>query len=616
MKQILNKLSLLTLLFLLESRLPAQHIILGESFEATTFPPTGWTAIGGSINRWSRVLNSTFPTVSLAPYGIGFARFQSRGVPAGTNQTIALPVADYRLRGSNTPKVRFLMYRDSLSKNADSISVYINTTNALNGAKLLGQIARYSRLSLPDTQIVNGWYPYSFDIPAAYNGAVNYIMIKATSQAGNNIYLDSFRWDIYPQQCAGKPTGSSISASPSVICGGSGSSVLTLQGGSAGNYGLSVVWQNSATSTGPWSNMGATGLTTGTGNLTATRYYRCLLNCALSGLSDTTPVLTLTVVTTPRPTITVIPPNSNYCVGATPVQLTASGALTYSWSPATGLNVNNKDTVFASPTATTQYVVTGTDANGCTGTASALVNLRQPSNIIIVAADSVICRGDSIRLQAQGGGVVSYSWSPGGETTAAIFAKPANNTRYVVVAKNNFNCASSAGINIYSNQHPVAKFGFTQKGSTYYFHDSSSNARSVSWSFGDGNESTKRNPIYTYTYDSLYEIVMVAYNPPCNNDTFRYLVNNPAGIKMGGSSSRYRLFPNPTENELYIAGTALANEIQITDVEGRLLKSFIANQQTNTLPVKLDVSLLKPGLYIVRIKEGNNQFSSTFIKNR
>jgi hypothetical protein len=117
--------------------LQAQQVINVQSFEAPTFPPTGWTAVSASINRWGRATNSTFPNVAGAKFGNAFARFSARGVAANTIQTLALPAADYRLRGSNTPSVRFYMYRDSLSKTGDSISVYVNTSARYANCKRL-----------------------------------------------------------------------------------------------------------------------------------------------------------------------------------------------------------------------------------------------------------------------------------------------------------------------------------------------------------------------------------------------------------------------------------------------------------------------------------------------
>ena len=55
------------------------------------------------------------------------------------------------------------------------------------------------------------------------------------------------------------------------------------------------------------------------------------------------------------------------------VQMNAYGALTYSWSPTFGLNCTTCSNPIATPTSTTIYTVTGTDAAGCSGTADVTI---------------------------------------------------------------------------------------------------------------------------------------------------------------------------------------------------------------------------------------------------
>lgn len=73
------------------------------------------------------------------------------------------------------------------------------------------------------------------------------------------------------------------------------------------------------------------------------------------------------ITLTRRNPLTVTAPNASYACGAAPVQLSASvaggtGALQYAWSPAKGLSATNIYNPKASPSATTQYTVTVTDA--------------------------------------------------------------------------------------------------------------------------------------------------------------------------------------------------------------------------------------------------------------
>jgi hypothetical protein len=83
-----------------------------------------------------------------------------------------------------------------------------------------------------------------------------------------------------------------------------------------------------------------------------------------NGCMDTSNVITVTV--NPSPNITINPTSASYCAGTgASAALTASGASTYTWASATGLNTTNGAAVTANPNTTTQYTVMGTDANGC-----------------------------------------------------------------------------------------------------------------------------------------------------------------------------------------------------------------------------------------------------------
>ncbi|MBL0329486.1 MAG: gliding motility-associated C-terminal domain-containing protein [Bacteroidetes bacterium] len=68
--------------------------------------------------------------------------------------------------------------------------------------------------------------------------------------------------------------------------------------------------------------------------------------------------------------------------------LTASGGITYSWSPAVGLTTTSGANTTASPTQTTVYTVTATNANGCTAT-----------DVVTVFVDLPPCEGAAVDLK-------------------------------------------------------------------------------------------------------------------------------------------------------------------------------------------------------------------------
>ena len=88
-----------------------------------------------------------------------------------------------------------------------------------------------------------------------------------------------------------------------------------------------------------------------------------------NSLSDTTHLFI-----NPNPLVTTNTPAVSVFAGSS-TTLTAYNAITYAWAPAAGLNTTTGATVIASPAVTTTYTVTGTNAYGCTNTATVLVTV-------------------------------------------------------------------------------------------------------------------------------------------------------------------------------------------------------------------------------------------------
>ena len=74
----------------------------------------------------------------------------------------------------------------------------------------------------------------------------------------------------------------------------------------------------------------------------------------------------------PLPVVVVAPAVATVCPNKS-VDLSASGGVSYAWSPAAGLSDSAIASPVAGPAESTIYTVTVTDANGCTDTASVAV---------------------------------------------------------------------------------------------------------------------------------------------------------------------------------------------------------------------------------------------------
>ncbi len=100
------------------------------------------------------------------------------------------------------------------------------------------------------------------------------------------------------------------------------------------------------------------------------------------------PASSVNLTVLPIPVISVTPANSTICLGDS-VPLTASGASTYSWTPATGLSATNTATVSASPASTQIYTISGSNGS-CSGTTTATVNVN-PLPVVNAGPDTTVC---------------------------------------------------------------------------------------------------------------------------------------------------------------------------------------------------------------------------------
>ena len=158
-------------------------------------------------------------------------------------------------------------------------------------------------------------------------------------------------------------------------------------------------------------------------------------------------------ITVIQPSKVVAPPSDSLCLGQG-IQLFATGTQVYSWSPATGLNNPNTASPIARPTATTLYVVTGSDAKGCFITTDSVLISVFPYPTADLGRDTTIIVGSSLRLNPNlSTDIVSITWDPltGLSCSDCIdpVATPKKTTTYNLKVVNNGGCVTNDQITIY-----------------------------------------------------------------------------------------------------------------------------------------------------------------------
>jgi hypothetical protein len=259
-------------------------------------------------------------------------------------------------------------------------------------------------------------------------------------------------------------TTATASANPTTVCSGDPVQ-LTATGG--GTYSWSTGQSGSPITVNPTAT---------------TTYSVTVTNNGCTDVADVT--VTVNVVTA---TASANPATA--CSGD-PVQLTATGGGTYSWS--TG---QSGAMITVNPTATTTYSVTVTN-NGCTDVADVTVTVNTV-NASASANPNPVCEGQSAVLTATGGG--TYLWSTG-QTGASITVAPAATTPYTVTVTNS-GCTGIATINVVVN---IVTAGITANPNPICAGNAAvltaTGGGTYSWSTGQSGTSISVSPATTTTY--------------------------------------------------------------------------------------------------------------------
>lgn len=142
--------------------------------------------------------------------------------------------------------------------------------------------------------------------------------------------------------------------------------------------------------------------------------------------------VTITPATAPM-VVSVTPSAPTICEGES-VDLTASGGVTYTWSPAVGLSATTGAVVSATPPSTQTYTVIGVNQFGCEATTTVTVTVVPYPVVTVDPTNPAACNGQPVQMTASG--ATSYTWSPGTglNTTsgATVTSTPTQTTTYTV----------------------------------------------------------------------------------------------------------------------------------------------------------------------------------------
>ena len=304
---------------------------------------------------------------------------------------------------------------------------------------------------------------------------------------------------------------------------------------------------------------------------------------------------TITVTVNPLPVVTATSTALAVCPGAS-VTLNGGGASTYSW------NNNVTNAVSFIPTATTTYMVTGTDVNGCVNTATIAVTVNPLPIVTATSTAAVVCAGASVILT--GGGASTYSWS-GGVTNALSFIPNATNT-YTVTGTDANGCINTTTTTVTVN--PLPTLMLLASSQVYCTTDLvgslSATPTGGVWT-GPGVTGNTFDPsvagfglhtvVYTYTDN----------NSCTNTASLLMTVNACVGINETENGKLFSVFPNPAKNQINIKAdaTLIGSVYTVFDNQGKIILTGKIISE-NTI---VELENITAGVYLLNIGENLKQ---------
>jgi len=264
-----------------------------------------------------------------------------------------------------------------------------------------------------------------------------------------------------------------------------------------------------------------------------------------NGCTDTE-VVNITVTNPPTAAASAV--KTALCAGET-LQLNASGGGTYTWSGPGGYTASGQNPT--RPNATTAmsgpYTVLVTDANGCTDTEVVNITVTAPPTAAASAVKTTLCAGETLQLNASGGG--TYTWSgPGGYTAsgqnpARPDATTAMSGPYTVLVTDGNGCTDTEVVNITVTALPTAAASAVKTtlcaGETLQLN--ASGGGTYIWSGPGGYTASGQNPTRpnaTTAMTGPYTVLVTDGNGCTDTEVVDIMVNDlPTASATGGALS-------------------------------------------------------------------------------
>ena len=332
------------------------------------------------------------------------------------------------------------------------------------------------------------------------------------------------------------------------------------------------------------------------------------------------------------PVVNILASKNPICLGET-ATLTASGATSFTWSPATGLSATTGAQVLANPTASTRYTITGTTGNCPTQVPLDLEVRARNTNVVIGASQTNITGATSITFTAvpvNGGSTPNYNFrvntqsvqnsannilvrtvSPGDKVICEFTSSEPCVDEKTVTSNEILMVDGTLPVTLISLSGRKVTDGnrlewvtASEFNSDKFLVEKSLDGTSFE-NIGQVTAAGISNNISPYHYldtkpingNNYYRLKMID-----RDATFRY--SNIVLLSNGNNIAGSKLYPNPTvlgrQVLLQLEGIARgAVTISISGINGQIIKSFRATSTDGTLQMNIPATGINSGSYLV-----------------
>jgi len=324
-------------------------------------------------------------------------------------------------------------------------------------------------------------------------------------------------------------------------------------------------------------------------------------NYTITGfVGSCTQTKTVSVTVGPNLGMNLAATSTVFCSGNS-ATITANGASTYTWSTS-----SNSHSILVSPVVTTTYTVNGT-AGICTGSAAITISVNPTPTINISTATSTICSGSTANLAASGAS--TYTWLPGGMTTAAVNVTPGSTTTYTVNGTSVGGCVSNKTITITVNAKPNVNVASSTSTVCPGALASLFATGASSYTWNPGNLSGSSVSV-TPSSTTIYTVVGAAANGCTDTKTISLTVVPCTGINYYTANTMViSVYPNPFKGELTITAN---EEVQVIvyNALGQTMKKQTIHAKGN-----IDTADMPNGIYFVHAQGQNGTKIFKVVKN-